>query len=94
MKTVIAVLATAAISVGGAHAYDAAVTPAQIQALNARVTVLEQFKRQCLQANQVHLTENSQGVMVWGIGAPSTHAATFYGAIKDTTRVPYACLGR
>jgi hypothetical protein len=89
VKTLLAVGATAVICAGGAHAYDRAVTPAQISSLQTRVTALERFDKNCL--HRVHLTENADGVMVWGIGAPSTHAGAFY-AIPDTSRPPIYCL--
>ncbi len=81
MKTLLASLITAIVVAGGAHAYDTAITPASIASLQARVAALEAFKRNCL--HHVHLTENNQGYMVWGVYPPSPHAAMFY-ALPDT----------
>jgi uncharacterized membrane protein len=88
VKTVVAVAATAIICASGAHAYDRAVTPAQLASLQTRVAALERFDKNCLR--RVHLTENSSGVMVWGIGSPSTHAGYFY-AMPDTAVRPIYC---
>jgi hypothetical protein len=90
-KTIIASLLTAVVVAGGAQAYDAAVPPQKIAALEARISALEAFKRQCLQQYNVHLTENADGAMVWGIGAPTPHAGRFW-AIPDTARIPLVCL--
>jgi hypothetical protein len=88
MKTLIAVVATAIVCAGGAHAYDFAVTPSQFAQLQARVTMLEQFDKRCLLRQ--HLYEQSGGSMAWGIGALTTHAGSFY-LIPDTVRAPLVC---
>jgi hypothetical protein len=88
MKTLIAVVATAIVCAGGAHAYDVAVTPSQFAQLQARVATLEQFDKRCLLHQ--HLYEQPDGSMAWGIGAPTTHAGSFY-LIPDTTRAPLVC---
>ena len=90
MKIIAASLVTAAVAAGGAHAYDAAVTPAQISSLQARVTALEKFQNKCLRAYHIDLTENSNGAMAWGIGAPTPHAGRFYG-IPATSAAPFYC---
>jgi hypothetical protein len=76
MKTIVAVIATGVICAGGAHAYDAAVTPTQFAALKARVTTLEQFDKRCLRTQRLY--ENSTAAMAWGIGPPTPHQGAFY----------------
>lgn len=91
MKTVVASLVTALVVVGGAHAYDSATaSSSQVTSLQARVAALEAFDRNCLKAFHIRLTENSDGVMVWGIGVPTPHAGRFYG-IPDTAVAPLYC---
>lgn len=84
MKAVIASLVTAVIVASGAGAYVEVVTPAQFARLNARVTALETFKRECLL--RIRLSETSQGWMAWN--QPQTvpispHSGVFYG-LPDT----------
>jgi hypothetical protein len=89
MKSLLASLITAVVVAGGAHAYNATVTPAQFARLEARVKILENFKRNCL-SYHVRLTENRDGYMVWGVGLPTPHAASFY-ALPNTEVIPAYC---
>lgn len=89
MKSLLASFITAVVVAGGAHAYNAAVTPVQFARLEARVKTLEAFKRNCL-SYHVTLTENRDGYMTWGVGQLTPHAASFY-ALPYTSVIPTYC---
>lgn len=76
-------------AVAGTDAISNGPTAAQFASLKAQVAQLQAFDKYCLQLQGVDLTENADGVMVWGIGAPTTHAARFYALPSTAVPKPY-----
>lgn len=90
MKTVIACLLTALVVASGAGAYIEVVTPAQFNALQARVQTLEKFDRECLRP--IHLGQTPGGWMAWDTrnAHVGVHAAIFFG-VPDSSSSGNAC---